>query len=99
MGDIPNRPFREFDDASTEFSPAPSAAPSAPGSLQMQFLGVDEVQLNWSDAADSELGYIVEESTKWRNLRDCCRVASGQHVHDGFRQQRGGGCRPAGFGL
>jgi hypothetical protein len=63
MGDIPNRPFREFDDASTEFSPAPSAAPSAPGSLQMQFLGVDEVQLNWSDAADSELGYIVEEST------------------------------------
>ena len=63
MGTIPNRPFREFDDASTEFSPAPSTAPSAPGGLQMQFLDVDEVRLDWSDAANSELGYIVEEST------------------------------------
>jgi arylsulfatase A-like enzyme len=63
MGDIPDRPFRQFSNTSKEFSPAPSTAPTAPGSLQMQFQGVDSVQLNWSDVANSELGYIVEQST------------------------------------
>jgi arylsulfatase A-like enzyme len=63
MGDMPDRPFREFDDASTEFSPAPAGAPTAPGSLQMQFQGLENIQLDWSDAANSELGYIVEQST------------------------------------
>lgn len=62
MGAIPDRPFREFDDASTEFSPAPSSAPAAPGSLQMQFLGVDEIQLDWTDASGDELGFLVEQS-------------------------------------
>jgi arylsulfatase A-like enzyme len=63
MSQIPDRPFREFDDASTEFSPAPAGPPAAPGSLQMQFLGTDTVQLEWNDVAGSELGYLVEEST------------------------------------
>ena len=63
MGDIPNRPFRQFNDASVEFSPASSVAPAAPGSLQMQFQGLENLQLNWNDAASNELGYIVEQST------------------------------------
>ena len=74
---ISSGPFREFDDASTEFSPAPSAAPSAPGSLQMQFLGVDEIQLDWSDAADSELGYIVEVSTNGANFGIVAELPAG----------------------
>ena len=62
IGGIPNRPFRQFDDGSTEFSLAPVSAPSAPATLQMQLTGVNSVQLDWSDAANSELGYVVEKS-------------------------------------
>jgi arylsulfatase A-like enzyme len=62
IGDIPNRPFRQFDDGSTEFSLAPASAPTAPAALQMQLTGLNAVQLDWTDAANSELGYIVEKS-------------------------------------
>ena len=62
IGGIPDRPFRQFNDGSTEFSPAPVAAPGAPGSLQMQFLGLNSVQLDWADAANSELGYVVRKT-------------------------------------
>ena len=62
IGGIPNRPFRQFDDGSTEFSLAPVSAPSAPAALQMQLTGVNSVQLDWSDAANSELGYIVRKT-------------------------------------
>ena len=73
IGGIPNRPFRQFSNlvegvvvpdptGAAEFSPAPSAAPSAPGSVQMTFQGLNQVQLDWSDAANSELGYIVRKS-------------------------------------
>lgn len=62
IGDIPDRPFRQFSDSSTEYSPAPIGAPTAPGAIQLQFQGVNQVQLDWTDAADSELGYIVEKS-------------------------------------
>ncbi len=62
IGGIPNRPFRQFDDGSTEFSLAPASAPTAPAALQMQLTGLNAVQLDWTDAANSELGYIVEKS-------------------------------------
>ena len=62
IGGIPGRPFRQFSDASNEFSPAPLSEPTAPGTMQMQFLNPNSVQLNWSDASDSELGYIVRKT-------------------------------------
>ena len=73
IGGIPNRPFRQFSNlvedvvvpdptGAAEFSPAPSAAPSAPGSVQMTFQGPNQVILNWSDAANSELGYVVRKT-------------------------------------
>ena len=62
IGDIPNRPFRQSSDGSTEFSLAPTSVPSAPAALQMQFTGLDSVQLDWSDAANSELGYVVRKT-------------------------------------
>ena len=62
IGGIPDRPFRQFSDSSKEFSPAPSASPTAPGSVQMTFQGLNQVILNWSDSADSELGYIVRKT-------------------------------------
>ena len=62
IGGIPNRPFRQFDDGSTEFSLAPVSTPSAPATLQMQLTGVNSVQLDWSDAANSELGYVVRKT-------------------------------------
>ena len=62
IGGIPGRPFRQFSDNSSEFSPAPESAPAAPDALQMEFLDPDSVQLNWSDAANSELGYVVRKT-------------------------------------
>jgi len=62
IGSFPDRPFRQFGDASREFSPAPTSAPAAPGAMQMQFLDPNAVQLNWSDAANSELGYVVRKT-------------------------------------
>lgn len=62
IGDIPNRPFRQFADASAEFSPTPTAVPSAPSSVQMTFNNLNEVQLNWSDAANNELGYVIRKT-------------------------------------
>ncbi|MCU0785549.1 MAG: hypothetical protein MUF81_16165 [Verrucomicrobia bacterium] len=63
IGGIPGRPFRQFSDSSTEFSPAPASAPTQPANVQLQFQGVNAVKLQWSDAANNELGYIVESST------------------------------------
>lgn len=63
IGGIPGRPFRQFGDSSTEFSPAPASAPAAPVSLQTQFLGINSVKLDWTDAANSELGYVVRKTT------------------------------------
>ena len=62
IGGIPDRPFRQFSDSSKEFSPAPSTAPAAPSSVQMTFQGLNQVILNWSDAANSELGYIIRKT-------------------------------------
>lgn len=62
IGDIPNRPFRQFLDGSTEFSLASVSAPTAPATLQMQLTDVNSVQLDWSDAANSELGYVVRKT-------------------------------------
>jgi arylsulfatase A-like enzyme len=62
IGGIPNRPFRQFSDSSREFSPAPVAAPPAPQDFQAQFQGVNQVQLNWTDPANNELGYVVRKS-------------------------------------
>ena len=62
IGSIPNRPFRQFADSSREFSPVPSGVPAAPGTLQSQFTGLNSVQLSWTDAANSELGYVVRKS-------------------------------------
>jgi hypothetical protein len=63
IGGIPGRPFRQFSDSSTEFSPTPASAPVKPTNVQMQFQGVNTVKLQWTDAANNELGYIVESST------------------------------------
>jgi arylsulfatase A-like enzyme len=62
IGGIPGRPFRQFGEPSTEFSPAPVSTPLAPTSVQMQFLGVNSVKLDWTDAANSELGYVVRKT-------------------------------------
>lgn len=62
IGGIPGRPFRQFGDSSTDFSPAPASSPTAPGALQMKFLNLNSVQLNWSDTANSELGYVIRKT-------------------------------------
>ena len=62
LGDIPDRPFRGFANASTEFSPAPATTPAAPQDLETEFQGVNQIKLNWIDAADNELGFIIEKS-------------------------------------
>ena len=62
IGGVPNRPFRQFGDSSAEFSPAPAASPTAPGSVQMTFNSLNQVQLTWSDAANSELGYVIRKT-------------------------------------
>jgi arylsulfatase A-like enzyme len=62
IGGVSGRPFRQFGDPSTEFSPAPASTPAAPASLQMQFLGVNSVKLDWADASNSELGYVVRKT-------------------------------------
>ena len=56
MASVANRP-----------SPGPSegwaaAAPASPGALQMQFLGINLVQLDWTDSSNSELGYVVRKT-------------------------------------
>jgi arylsulfatase A-like enzyme len=62
IGSIPDRPFRQFSSStSREFSPTPAAAPTPPGALNMQFLNPNSIQLNWSDAANTELGYVVRK--------------------------------------
>jgi len=77
IGSIPNRPFRQFGDSSREFSPAPSAAPAAPGSLQMEFTGPNSVQLSWTDAANSELGYVVRKTLNGGTPQMISELASG----------------------
>ena len=62
IGNIPSRPFRQFAEASAEFSPTPAAVPLAPGSVQMTFNNLNEAQLNWSDAANNELGYVIRKT-------------------------------------
>jgi hypothetical protein len=78
IGGIPGRPFRQFSSSSSrEFSPAPASAPLAPGSLQMQFTGINSVQLNWSDAANSELGYVVRRSVNGGTPQIIAELPSG----------------------
>jgi hypothetical protein len=77
IGGIPGRPFRQFSDSSREFSPAPAAAPTSPGALQMQFTGINSVQLNWSDAANSELGYVVRRSVNGGTPQIIAELPSG----------------------
>lgn len=79
IGTIPNRPFRQFSDASTEFSPAPSTVPAAPASVQMQFQGVNAVQLDWADMANNELGYIVQQSTNGTIFEIVSELPSGSN--------------------
>ncbi|MFZ9936026.1 MAG: sulfatase-like hydrolase/transferase, partial [Luteolibacter sp.] len=67
IGSIPDRPFRQFSNASREFSPSPATAPAAPGAVRMQFLDPNAVRLNWSDAANSELGYVVRKTVNGGN--------------------------------
>jgi len=77
IGGIPNRPFRQFSDSSTEFSPTPASAPVKPSNVQMQFQGVTAVQLQWTDAASNELGYIVESSTNGAPFRVIAETPTG----------------------
>lgn len=67
LGSFPDRPFRQFSNASREFSPAPASVPSAPGAVQMQFVDPNAVQLDWTDAANSELGYVVRKTINGGN--------------------------------
>lgn len=77
LGAIPDRPFREFDDGSTEFSPAPTAAPAAPAGLSAGFQTLETLQLSWGDAANDELGYIVEKSTNGSPFELLAELPSG----------------------
>lgn len=61
IGSIPSRPFRQFNDGSSEYSPSGSAKPAAPSSLSRQFQGINSLKLDWTDAANSELGYVVRK--------------------------------------
>jgi hypothetical protein len=61
LGDIPNRPFRQYSGSSSEFSPTPLSTPLVPGALQMQFLDLNSVKLNWKDLSDDELGYVIRK--------------------------------------
>jgi autotransporter-associated beta strand protein len=64
IGSIPDRPFRKFSDSSREFSPKPTSAPTQPGSgsVAMTFNSLNQVQLTWTDAANSELGYVIRKT-------------------------------------
>jgi hypothetical protein len=77
IGGIPGRPFRQFSDSSTEFSPAPVSAPVKPANVQMQFQGVNALKLQWTDAANSELGFIVESSTNGAPFQVIAETPSG----------------------
>jgi hypothetical protein len=77
IGGIPNRPFRQFSDGSTEFSPAPTGVPAQPSNVQMQFQGVNAVKLQWSDAANNDLGSIVESSTNGAPFEIVAETPSG----------------------
>ncbi|MCU0795178.1 MAG: sulfatase-like hydrolase/transferase [Akkermansiaceae bacterium] len=77
IGDIPGRPFRQFSDSSTEFSPAPASAPLPPGALQMQFLGIHSVKLDWTDSAGSELGYVVRKAVNGGTPQIIAELPSG----------------------
>ena len=80
IGGIPGRPFRQFSDSSTEFSPAPVSAPVKPANVQMQFQGVNAVKLQWTDAANSELGFIVESSTNGAPFQVIAETPSGTNT-------------------
>ncbi|MEY4387659.1 MAG: hypothetical protein RLY20_2942 [Verrucomicrobiota bacterium] len=77
IGGIPGRPFRQFNDSSTEFSPTPPSAPVQPSNVGMQFQGVNAVKLQWTDAASDELGYIVESSTNGAPYQVIAETPSG----------------------
>jgi arylsulfatase A-like enzyme len=78
IGGIPGRPFRQFSSStSREFSPAPAAAPTGPAALNMQFLNPNSIQLNWSDAANTELGYVVRRTVNGGTPQIIAELPSG----------------------
>ncbi|MEJ6561922.1 MAG: sulfatase-like hydrolase/transferase [Akkermansiaceae bacterium] len=82
LGSIAGRPFRDLNDASTEFSPAPATAPIAPGGVQSEFLDLQNVRLSWSDSASNELGYIVEQSTAGGDFEIVAELPVGSETKD-----------------
>jgi arylsulfatase A-like enzyme len=61
IGGIPGRPFRQLSDGSSEFAPSVAEKPTAPASLSKQFQGINTLKLDWTDAANTELGYVVRK--------------------------------------
>jgi arylsulfatase A-like enzyme len=82
LGSISGRPFRDLNDGSTEFSPAPADAPLAPGGVQSQFLDLQSVRLSWSDLASNELGYIVEQSSAGGEFETVAELPVGSETKD-----------------
>ena len=79
---ISGRPFRQFNDASTEFSPAAVSAPAEPGAVQSQFLDLQNVRLNWTDISNSELGYVVEQSSGGEGFEIVAELPAGAVTSD-----------------
>lgn len=79
---IPDRPFRQFNDSSKEFSPAPAASPAPPGGVQSEFLDLEKIRLNWLDAANDELGYLVEQSSGGGDFEIVAELPSGATTSD-----------------
>jgi arylsulfatase A-like enzyme len=79
---ISGRPFRQYKDASTEFSPAAVSAPAEPGAVQSQFLDLQNVRLNWTDISNSELGYVVEQSSGGEGFEVVAELPAGAVTSD-----------------
>lgn len=62
-GSVPQRPFRQFDGAKSEFAPFPTEGPPPPSDVQWDFLNPEIVEFAWHAAASNELGFLVEWST------------------------------------
>ncbi len=77
---IPGRPFRNFSNAEIEFSPAPGAVPAVPGTIQSQFLDLENIRFTWADTASNELGFVVEKSENGGDFEIVAEVPSGSTV-------------------